>query len=369
MSFSLWALFCCAKRKKASLTILDGKRVLLALTGIANDEVAQLRNQAMNLGASISIMGTVKPQIVVYNGKIETQITKISILTDPLWLHLDDFKKMLQQPVLAGKSDTVESSGAAAKGNESMSPKRQPARWTTKTGRTRKKARRAPGFAAEWSLSQGPTEGNSCIKTQANTTKNMPFSFTPETSNQSFNRCTDIEEKVIDSLAQEGVISSLKQFLINRDVITLEDVETVHLKSISIMTKSMQDRFRRNNLIISLDSMTGVCKQRLRYAAPMGIDGALKSFPISFCLVDSEDSDNMEFILRCIKYFSNRDGKQMNATSLLISDAGAALQKVFTAERGSVSRLSFGGVESHPLHARWYVPLSPLLCCVACRRT
>ena len=135
------------------------------------------------------------------------------------------------------------------------------------------------------------------------------------------------------------------------------------------MTKSMRDRFRRNNLIISLDSMTGVCKQRLRYAAPMGIDGALKSFPISFCLVVSEDSDNMDFILLCIKYFSNRDGKQMNATSLLISDAGAALQRVFKAELRSVKALSFGGVESHPLHARWYVPMSPLLCCVACHRT
>ena len=136
MSFSLWALFCCAKRKKASLTNLDGKRVLLALTGIANDEVAQLRNQAVNLGASISMVGTVRPDIVVYNGKIETQKNKISILTDPLWLHLDEFENMLQQPVRAGKSDTAESSGAAAKGNESMSPKRQPAKWTTKTGRT-----------------------------------------------------------------------------------------------------------------------------------------------------------------------------------------------------------------------------------------
>lgn len=249
MSFSLWALFCCAKRKKASLTNLYGKRVLLALTGMADDEVDQLRKQAINLGAIINKAGTVKPQIVVYNGNIEAQKTKVSISTDPTWLQLHEFEKMLQQPVRAGKSDTVESSGAAAKGNESMSPKRQ--RRKTKKKKTRKKPRREEGFAAKWSLSQGPTEGNSCIKTQADTRKRVPFSFTPETSNESDNRCTDIEEKVIDSLAQEEVISSLKQFLINRDVITLADVETVHLKSISIMTKSMRDRFRRNKCCLN----------------------------------------------------------------------------------------------------------------------
>ena len=148
---------------------------------------------------------------------------------------------------------------------------------------------------------------------------------------------------------------------------TEQEKFVVVLRSLMMMSDAMRTRFRRFPEVISVDTCSGVKKQRLQYCSLVGMDGGLQSFRISFGLVCGERIVEMKFVHNATRFLaSDTSGTPyFQATRLLVSDFAPQITGPHMSLSQELTPTAYAGTERACV-ASWYVFFGALSlkCCV-----